>query len=131
MTSHSPGTTSRTRRCRLAITPRTSPLSGPAATTPAPTRTSGARCSRATPARASADLLARRLDQAGRHVLAALASGPVGPAIARLARRAKVDVDELAGRIDADAERALVLDTDVERLREVVELADRHALDPD
>src|SRR5262249_17922118 len=47
------------------------------------------------------------------------------------ARAAEVDVDELAVRVDADAERARVGDADVESLGEVVELADRDVLDLD
>src|SRR5262249_28814465 len=79
----------------------------------------------------SADRLAGGLGATRRLALAAVVPRPVGPAVARLARRAEVDVDELAGRVDADAERALVGDADVEGLGELVELADRDVLDLD
>src|SRR6185436_9665925 len=84
------------------------------------------------PAR-SADRLAGRLGASGRLLAAAAAARarPVGPAVAGLARRAEVDVDELAVRIDADAERAVAVLADIEGLGEAVQLADRDALDPD
>src|SRR5678815_4729650 len=78
----------------------------------------------------SADRLASGL-RAARPLLAAVVTGPVGPAVARLARGAEVDVDELAVGVDADAQRAVAFLADVERLGELVELADRDALDAD
>src|SRR5207248_206025 len=48
------------------------------------------------------------LRAAGRLLAAATVTGPVGPAIARLAGRAIVEVDEPAGRVDPQAHAARV-----------------------
>src|SRR6185312_9892881 len=74
----------------------------------------------------SADGLARGRRAVALVVVLARVTRVVDPAIARLARRAIVEVDELAGRVDPQAHPARV-----ERRREVVDLLDRHADDVD